>query len=289
MENLKTLLVANRGEIANRIIRTAKRLGIRTISIYTPADAASLHVGAADEAVLLSGPDSKAYLDGDQIIEIAKSRNVDVIIPGYGFLSENTEFARQIADAGMVFAGPSPKAIDDFGIKHTARELAAAADLPIVPGTKGLVQSQENAVAEANALGYPVMLKATAGGGGMGLLTCDTEEDVRKSFKTVQSRGETLFKNAGLFIEKFYPNSHHIEVQVFGNGQGKQRISYEVVRGLLNLDFIPCSLDSRTVEYITDIEKERLYTSASENVPFNADIKRSSKNVPVRSWLKNLD
>ncbi|KAJ9663199.1 hypothetical protein H2198_000960 [Neophaeococcomyces mojaviensis] len=221
MEKLKTLLVANRGEIAVRLIKTAKKLKIRTISIYTNADAASIHVGAADEAVLLSGPDSKAYLDGEQIIEIAKAHKVDAIIPGYGFLSENTDFARQIADAGMVFAGPSPKAIEDFGIKHTARELAAAADVPIVPGTKGLVNSEDEAVAEANKLGYPVMLKATAGGGGMGLLTCDNETDVRKSFKTVQSRGETLFKNAGLFIEKFYPDSHHIEVQVFGNGQGK--------------------------------------------------------------------
>jgi len=221
MEKLKTLLVANRGEIAVRLIKTAKKLGIRTISIYTNADAASIHVGAADEAILLSGPDSKAYLDGDQIIEIAKSHKVDAIIPGYGFLSENTDFARQIADAGMVFVGPSPKAIEDFGIKHTARELAAAADVPIVPGTKGLVNSEDEAVSEANKLSYPVMLKATAGGGGMGLLTCNDDAGVRKSFKTVQSRGETLFKNAGLFIEKFYPDSHHIEVQVFGNGQGK--------------------------------------------------------------------
>lgn len=221
MEKLKTLLVANRGEIAVRLIKTAKKLGIKTVSIYTASDAASIHVSAADEAVLLSGPDSKAYLDGEQIIEIARKAKVNVIIPGYGFLSENTEFAKQVADAGMVFAGPKPKAITDFGIKHTARELAAAADTPIVPGTKGLVGSEDEAVKEATKLGYPVMLKATAGGGGMGLVTCDTEEDVRKSFKTVQSRGETLFKNSGLFIEKFYPNSHHIEIQVFGNGKGK--------------------------------------------------------------------
>lgn len=221
MEKLKTLLIANRGEIAVRLIRTAKKLRIKTIAIYTAADAASLHVSDADEAVLLSGPDSKAYLDGEQIISIAKAHDVNVIIPGYGFLSENTEFAKQIADAGMVFAGPSPKAIDDFGIKHTARELAAAADVPIVPGTKGLVNSEDDAVTEADKLGYPVMLKATAGGGGMGLLTCNDSNEVRTSFKTVQSRGETLFKNAGLFIEKFYPSSHHIEVQVFGNRQGK--------------------------------------------------------------------
>ena len=221
MEKLRTLLVANRGEIAVRIIRTSKRLGIKTISIYTAADAASNHVGDADEAVLLSGPDSKAYLDGDQIVKIAKERKVDAIIPGYGFLSENTDFARQVMDAGMAFCGPSPKCIEDFGIKHTARELAAKADVPIVPGTKGLVKSEDEAVDEAKKLGFPVMLKATAGGGGMGLLTCHDEKGVRESFKTVQSRGEQLFKNAGLFIEKFYPSSHHIEVQVFGNGQGK--------------------------------------------------------------------
>ncbi|KPI37203.1 putative urea carboxylase [Cyphellophora attinorum] len=221
MEKLKTLLVANRGEIATRIIRTSKRLGIRTISIYTAADASSTHVSDADEAILLTGPDSKAYLDGDQIVEIAKSKNVDVIIPGYGFLSENTDFARQVTEADMVFAGPSPKAIEAFGIKHTARELAEKADVPIVPGTKGLVGSEQEAVDEANKLGFPVMLKATAGGGGMGLLTCHDEKSVRESFKTVQSRGETLFKNAGLFIEKYYPSSHHIEVQIFGNGQGK--------------------------------------------------------------------
>ena len=221
MEKLKTLLVANRGEIATRIIRTSKKLGIRTLSIYTAADAASTHVSDADEAILLEGPDSKAYLDGEQIVAIAKSNNVDAIIPGYGFLSENTDFARQVTDAGMVFAGPSPRAIEAFGIKHTARELAEKADVPIVPGTKGLVGSEEEAVEEAKKLGFPVMLKATAGGGGMGLLTCQDEKTVRESFKTVQSRGETLFKNAGLFIEKYYPSSHHIEVQVFGNGQGK--------------------------------------------------------------------
>jgi len=156
MEKLKTLLIANRGEIADRIIRTAKRLGIRTISIYTPADAASTHVASADEAVLLEGPDSKAYIDGAQIVKIAKERGVQVVIPGYGFLSENTDFARQVIEAGMVFAGPSPKCIDDFGIKHTAREFAATADVPIVPGTKGLVNSEEEAVEESKKLGFPV-------------------------------------------------------------------------------------------------------------------------------------
>lgn len=156
MEKLKTLLVANRGEIAVRICKTARKLGIKTISIYTGSDAASAHVGAADEAILLSGSDAKGYIDGEHIVEIAKSKGVDGVIPGYGFLSENTDFARHVADAGMVFVGPSPKCIDDFGIKHTARELAAKADVPIVPGTKGLVSSEEEAVEEAKKLGFPV-------------------------------------------------------------------------------------------------------------------------------------
>ncbi|KAL4941356.1 hypothetical protein BDV06DRAFT_4295 [Aspergillus oleicola] len=221
MESLKTLLIANRGEIAVRILKTARKLNIRTIAIYTEPDAASTHVHLADEAILLSGAPSKAYIDGDQIIEIAKKKNVDAIIPGYGFLSENSDFARTVASAGMVFVGPSPESIEAFGLKHTARDLATKAGVPIVPGSQGLVTSEDEAVTVAQSLGFPVMLKATAGGGGMGLLTCNTEKEVRESFQTVQSRGEALFKNAGLFIERYYPSSHHIEVQVFGNGQGK--------------------------------------------------------------------
>jgi urea carboxylase len=156
MEKLKTLLVANRGEIAARIIRTSKGLNIRTIAIYTEADAASAHVAAADEAILLTGPESKAYLDGEQIVEIAKAQQAECIIPGYGFLSENTEFAGQVAAAGMVFAGPSAECIEAFGIKHTARELATKADVPVVPGTRGLVKSEDEAVEEAKKLGFPV-------------------------------------------------------------------------------------------------------------------------------------
>ncbi|KAF7593818.1 hypothetical protein BBP40_010752 [Aspergillus hancockii] len=221
MESLKTLLVANRGEIAVRILKTAKKLNLRTIAVYTEPDAASTHVHLADEAFLLEGPPSKAYIDGDQIIEIAKRGHVNVIIPGYGFLSENADFARTVAGAGMVFAGPSPESIEAFGLKHTARDLATKAGVPIVPGSKGLVTSEEEAIEVAKNLGFPVMLKATAGGGGMGLLTCNSEDEVRESFATVRSRGEALFKNAGMFIERYYPSSHHIEVQVFGNGGGK--------------------------------------------------------------------
>ena len=164
---------------------------------------------------------------------------MDAVIPGYGFLSENTDFAKMVAAAGMVFVGPSPESIESFGLKHTARELATKAGVPIVPGTKGLISTADEAVQAAESLGFPVwkewpyyfyfqmliqrlqvMLKATAGGGGMGLLTCNSKKEVQESFATVQSRGEILFKNSGIFIERFYPESHHIEVQVFGNGMG---------------------------------------------------------------------
>ncbi|KAK4550704.1 hypothetical protein LTR36_000283 [Oleoguttula mirabilis] len=227
MEKLNTLLIANRGEISCRIIRTAKGLGIKTISIYTPADAASLHVSQADEAVLLQGSNSTAYTDGDQIISIAKAKGADAIIPGYGFLSENSGFARAVRNAGLAWCGPSPEAIEAFGVKHIARELAEKAGVPIVPGTKGLVESEDAAIDESERIGYPVMLKATGGGGGMGLVVCNGSEEVIEGYKTVRSRGETLFKSkdstphAGLFIEKYIAEGHHIEVQVLGNGQGE--------------------------------------------------------------------
>lgn len=169
---------------------------------------------------MLEGSNSAVYTDAEQIIKIAKDKNVNAIIPGYGFLSENADFARIIKDAGIAWCGPSPEAIEAFGIKHVARGLAEKAGVPIVPGTKGLVESAEDAVQAADNIGYPVMLKATGGGGGMGLVTCKKAEEVREGFKMVQSRGKTLFKNPGLFIEKYYPSSHHIEVQVFGNGHG---------------------------------------------------------------------
>ncbi|EMC96259.1 hypothetical protein BAUCODRAFT_107733 [Baudoinia panamericana UAMH 10762] len=221
MEKLKTVLIANRSTFRVRIIKTAKRLGIKTLSIYTSADAASLHVSQADEAILLPGSNNTAYTDGDKIINIAKDRGADAIIPGYGFLSENANFARSVGQAGLVWCGPSPEAIEAFGIKHVARDLAEKAGVPIVPGTKGLVDSEDHAISEAEQIGFPVMLKATGGGGGMGLVVCNNADEVRSGFKTVRSRGETLFKNPGIFIERFVAEGRHIEVQVFGNGDGE--------------------------------------------------------------------
>jgi urea carboxylase len=203
-----------------RISKTAKKLNIKTIAIYSEADAASQHVWDADEAVLLPGSNATAYTDEEAILKIAKEKGASAIIPGYGFLSENASFARLVGEAGIMWVGPSPDSIEAFGIKHTARDLAEKASVPIVPGT-GLVEDDEAAAEEAERIGFPVMLKATGGGGGMGLITCNKVEEVREGFRMVQSRGKTLFKNPGVFIEAFYPASHHIEVQVFGNGQGQ--------------------------------------------------------------------
>ncbi|PSK51622.1 Methylcrotonoyl-CoA carboxylase subunit alpha, mitochondrial [Elsinoe australis] len=221
MEKIKTVLIANRGEIAVRFAKTAKKLGVRTIAIYSNADAASLHVTAADDAILLPGSDSTAYTDSEAIIGLAQEHKADAIFPGYGFLSENADFARSVKGAGLAWIGPSPEAIEEFGVKHVARELAEKAGVPIVPGTKGLVVSEEDAVASSEKIGYPVMLKATGGGGGMGLITCNNPEEVKKGFQMVKSRGQTLFKNPGVFVEKYFPASHHVEVQVFGNGMGQ--------------------------------------------------------------------
>lgn len=159
MESLKTVLIANRGEIAVRICRTAKKLSVKTIAIYSEADAASQHVRDADVAVLLPGSNAIAYTDEESILKIAREKGVDAIIPGYGFLSENAPFARQVSEAGLVWVGPSPEAIEAFGIKHTARDLAAKADVPIVPGTKGLVKDEDEAAKEAERISFPVMLK----------------------------------------------------------------------------------------------------------------------------------
>lgn len=198
-----------------RIITTAKKLGIATVSIYTTADAASLHVSNADEAVLLS--DINSYTNADEILKIAKDKKCDAVIPGYGFLSENAAFAKAVIDADLAWVGPGPDAIKSFGIKHIARDLAQEASVPIVPGTKGLVESEDDALKQSEQIGYPVMLKITAGGGGAGLIVCQNPDEVKSGFKTAKSRGEALFKDSGVFIERYYPESHHIEVQVFGS------------------------------------------------------------------------
>ncbi|KAM0483158.1 hypothetical protein ACHAPX_002605 [Trichoderma viride] len=218
LSNIRKVLVANRGEIAVRCIKACRELGVGSVAIITNADATSLHATLADEVVLLPGEDSTAYTNGEAILDICKRTNADAIIPGYGFLSENVEFAEAVSSAGIIFVGPSSASINAMGLKHEARAIAQAANVPIIPGT-GLLESAGAAVAAAKHLGCPVMLKATGGGGGMGLQICYSEQDVEKAFAMVESRATTLFKNSGVFLEKYYPNSRHIEVQVAGNGE----------------------------------------------------------------------
>ncbi|KJZ73146.1 hypothetical protein HIM_07530 [Hirsutella minnesotensis 3608] len=218
------------------------KLGIRTLAIYSEPDSASQHVVAADEAFLLKGEARHVYQDGDQIIALATQHGAQAILPGYGFLSENAEFARRVASAGLAFAGPTAEVIECFGTKHKARELAIKAGVPVVPGSVGLVASADDAVLEADKLGYPVMLKATAGGGGMGLLVCHNEDEVRKSFDSAKSRASALFHNDGVFLERYFPNSRHIEVQIFGDGQG----------GVISLGERECSIQRRHQKVIEE-------------------------------------
>ncbi|KAI1741537.1 urea carboxylase [Xylaria scruposa] len=217
LTKITKVLIANRGEIAVRCIHAAQVVGVTSVVIYTPSDITSLHVALADEAVQLSGDGTSGYLDIDDIIRICREQCVDAVIPGYGFLSENAIFAQKVADAGMTFVGPSPKSITDMGLKHRAREIAQTAKVPIIPGTN-LLGSEDEALSAAEHLGYPVMLKATGGGGGIGLQICHSPEDVQRAFERVQNSAERLFNNSGVFLEKYYPQSRHVEVQVFGNG-----------------------------------------------------------------------
>ncbi|RZU38183.1 urea carboxylase [Fluviicoccus keumensis] len=217
----KTVLIANRGEIAVRIAKTLKKMGVRSVAVYSEADRYSAHVTAADEAVLIGGPSpSDSYLRGDTIIEVAKATGAEAIIPGYGFLSENAAFAEACAAAGIVFVGPSPDQLRRFGLKHTSRELAEQAGVPLTPGT-GLLSSLAEAKTEAAKLGYPVMLKSTAGGGGIGLSRCNSEAELIAAYESVQRLGQNFFNDAGVFLERFVDEARHVEVQIFGNGLGK--------------------------------------------------------------------
>jgi urea carboxylase len=216
-----TVLVANRGEIAVRTIRTLKKMGVRSIAVYSDADRNARHVVDADEAVALGGNSpAESYLCGDKIIEAARATGAQAIIPGYGFLSENADFAEACEAAGLVFVGPTPEQMRQFGLKHTAREIAGAAGVSLTPGT-GLLADLPEATQAAARLGYPVMLKSTAGGGGIGLSRCNDEAELIDAFETVQRLGKNFFSDGSVFLERFVENARHVEVQIFGDGQGK--------------------------------------------------------------------
>ena len=216
-----TLLVANRGEIAVRIIRTARRLGLRTVAVFSDADRAAPHVRLADEAVRLGpAPAKESYLDADLVLKAAKDTGAGAIHPGYGFLSEDAEFARRCEDAGIVFVGPTAAQLDLFGAKHTARTAAEEAGVPLAPGT-GLLAGPDAALAAAETIGYPVMLKATGGGGGIGMSACRSAAELSDAWERVQRVAGASFSSAGLFLERLVEHARHVEVQVFGDGQGR--------------------------------------------------------------------
>ncbi|MFE2824222.1 5-oxoprolinase/urea amidolyase family protein [Streptomyces sp. NPDC059271] len=216
-----TLLVANRGEIAVRIIRSARELGLRTVAVYSDADRAAPHVRLADEAVRLGpAPAKESYLDADLVLKAAKDTGAGAIHPGYGFLSEDAAFARRCEDAGIVFVGPTPEQLELFGAKHTARAAALAAGVPLAPGTDllaGLPEARE----AAGRIGYPVMLKATGGGGGIGMSACRSDADLAEAWERVQRVAAASFSSSGVFLERLVEDARHIEVQVFGDGLGR--------------------------------------------------------------------
>ena len=215
------ILIANRGEIALRIIRTCREMGIKTVAVYSTVDKNSLHVRFADEAVCI-GPheSSKSYLNIPQIISTAELTNADAIHPGYGFLAENSRFASICTDAGIKFIGPKPEHIDKMGDKASARKTMIEAGVPVVPGSKDIIKDIEIAKKEALKIGFPVMVKATAGGGGKGMRLVYNPEDFEKNWDNASNEAFSAFGNGDLYIEKFIEEPHHIEIQIAGDQYG---------------------------------------------------------------------
>jgi 3-methylcrotonyl-CoA carboxylase alpha subunit len=218
---ISSILIANRGEIACRIIRTARAMGLRTIAVYSDADARALHVRQADEAVHIGpSPARESYLVGEKIIAAAKATGAEAIHPGYGFLSENAEFAQAVLDAGLVWVGPKPASITAMGLKDAAKALMAEAGVPVTPGYMGENQDPDFLKAEAGKIGYPVLIKAVAGGGGKGMRLVEKAEDFADALASCQREAAASFGNAHVLIEKYILSPRHIEVQVFGDSHG---------------------------------------------------------------------
>ena len=218
----KKILIANRGEIALRVIRTCREMGIKTVAVYSTADKESLHVRFADEAVCIGKPASTdSYLNIQRIMAAAEITNADAIHPGYGFLAENAKFSQICADHGIKFIGPTPDMINKMGDKITAKDTMIKAGVPVVPGSGGLLESVEQAKDLAkNKVGYPVILKATAGGGGKGMRVVGSEEEMEKAFDNAKAEAAASFKNDGIYMEKFVEEPRHIEIQVAGDQYG---------------------------------------------------------------------
>ncbi len=254
------VLIANRGAIACRIIRTLRVMGVKSVAVYSEADRHSAHVALADEAVEIGPPPAaQSYLKAERILEAARQTGAQAIHPGYGFLSENPGFAEDCAAAGVVFIGPSPEQMRAFGLKHTARDLAERNQVPLLPGS-GLLSDAGHAQAEAARIGYPVMLKSTAGGGGIGMRLIWSSDELVEAFQSVERLARANFKEAGIFLEKYVENARHIEVQIFGDGRGN----------VVALGERDCSVQRRNQKVIeetpapglTDVQRAQLLATA---------------------------
>ncbi|WP_042399118.1 urea carboxylase [Streptacidiphilus carbonis] len=312
-----TLLVANRGEIAVRVIRTARRLGLRTVAVFSDPDRGAPHVRLADHAVRLGpAPAKDSYLRADLVLKAALESGAGAVHPGYGFLSEDARFARDIEDAGLVFVGPTPEQLEVFGAKHTARAAAEAAGVPLLPGT-GLLPDLASAAAAADALGYPVMLKATAGGGGIGMRACHGPEQLAEAWDSVRRVAAAGFAGAGLFLERLVEQARHVEVQVFGDGAGRvvtlgdrdcslQRRNQKVleeapapglpdtVRSRLaeSAAALCASLDYRsagTVEYVYDaVRQEASFLEVNTRLQVEHPVTEAVHGVDLVEWMLRL-
>ncbi|MYB35614.1 MAG: acetyl/propionyl-CoA carboxylase subunit alpha, partial [Gammaproteobacteria bacterium] len=217
----KKILIANRGEIACRIIDSAKRMGIATVAMYSEADRDTKHVHMADEAFCIGAPPAaESYLNGDRIIEVCQESGAEAIHPGYGFLSENAGFAEKLEEAGIVFIGPKAHAIRAMGDKITSKKLAAKAGVNTIPGFDGVVPDASQAVEISGEIGYPVIIKASAGGGGKGMRIAHDDAGCREGFERATSEAQSSFGDGRIFIEKFISNPRHIEIQVLADGHG---------------------------------------------------------------------
>jgi len=218
---MKKILVANRGEIALRVMKSIKEMGIKTVAVYSEADRNSPHVKYADEAVLLGPPpSSESYLKADKIIEVCHELSVDGIHPGYGFLSENGDFADKVEQAGITFIGPSSKSMRIMGDKLSAKEAVKKYDIPLVPGTEGAIEDVQEAIKISKEIGFPVLIKASAGGGGKGMRIVEKEEEVEEQMKTAINEAKSAFGNGAVFIEKYVTSPRHIEIQVLADKHG---------------------------------------------------------------------
>ncbi|MGV6807271.1 MAG: urea carboxylase [bacterium] len=308
------VLIANRGAIACRIIRTLKHMNITSVAVYAEADAESLHVRLADEAFSLGeGSATKTYLDQQKLIGIAKRSGAEAIHPGYGFLSENPDFVDLSEREGIVFIGPSAANMNAFALKHQARSLAERQSVPLIPGTD-LLQDKSDAIEAAATIGYPIILKSTAGGGGIGMQVCDSEEQLNGAFDSVVRLSENNFSNGGVFVEKFIPKARHIEVQIFGDGLGNavalgerdcslQRRNQKVIEetpapGLTDAERVAMHetavrlvasvnyASAGTVEFIFDIESRQFYfLEVNTRLQVEHGVTEMVFNVDLVQWM----